>query len=315
MGLTQEGGSWALDEAVLKVTVPETTLMHAVADARADVWVSSTDNGVKVEISDVYLRIVSHEYEYTNSTGKATRCFNDALEWDGYGYEAGGGTVIEEYFCSNYENAEVTYDYDNADDCSDACGATSGCTGGFYYSYNSACYLFGFGDAADEECGDHWECGSSCTAFDYSGTIWAGPPPYLVWGPWPRATAPSHPRLDPFGFPRISLETDVSTPAKCWDYCTGQDSAQYHDLYSYDVQSADWWKWSPEYDVQGFNTYTDGDGYQYACSCFTQCECLVDGEASQDAWSDDYSAAGLEVCGGGDVSGMASTDPLTPTTP
>ena len=84
---------------------------------------------------------------------------------------SGTCTVTDEYYCSNYENAETSYDYDTAADCYAACDEDTSCSGGYYYSDASACLLFGTDNAEDDDCEDMSYCGESCTAFKCSSKL------------------------------------------------------------------------------------------------------------------------------------------------
>merc|ERR550514_2391965 len=90
------------------------------------------------------------------------------------------GTMNYEYghYCSNYEEAEVLYDYDDWWSCMEHCDRDADCTGGhFYYGSNdynyydggwgdNVCELFGTDDSDDNWCewADDW-CGDQCYLF------------------------------------------------------------------------------------------------------------------------------------------------------
>ena len=48
LGLVNEGGSWSLDDSSIKLTVDQVSLVHIMADVRADMWFTSLDDGFKV---------------------------------------------------------------------------------------------------------------------------------------------------------------------------------------------------------------------------------------------------------------------------
>ena len=54
---SMDGASWRLDDATFQITVDNSSLVDGVADARASVWVTSLDAGLKFEVADAYFGV------------------------------------------------------------------------------------------------------------------------------------------------------------------------------------------------------------------------------------------------------------------